>query len=149
MKANFTYFIEKFFNRIILQDRYSNPKFQNLWNLDVFKKFKEGEGFMSCLTQDVMGLLSLYEATQLALPEEQILEEAKEFSVKHLQCLREDRIDVNLVEQVRHSLEAPLHWLMPRLEARRFIDAYEKDEGKISCLLELAKLDFNVVQAMH
>jgi len=51
--------------------------------MSVFKKFKEGDEFMNCLSQDVKGLLSLCEATHLALSEEQILEEVD--SVKHLQ----------------------------------------------------------------
>lgn len=116
---------------------------------DVFEKFREGDGFTNSISQDAKGLLSLYEATHLSLPGEQVLEETKEFSVKHLrQCLSKG-IDSNLHEQVEHSLEAPFYWQMPRLEARHYIDYYEKDEAKISCLLELAKLDFNLVQALH
>jgi len=50
---------------------------------------------------------------------------------------------------MRHSLEAPLNWLVPRLEAGHLIEVHEKVEGKISSLLELAKLDSNVIQALH
>ncbi|EXC08938.1 hypothetical protein L484_003391 [Morus notabilis] len=53
------------------------------------------------------------------------------------------------VEQVSHALELPLHWRMRRLEARWFIDVYEKKPHMNSVILELAKLDFNMVQSMH
>ncbi|XP_020270012.1 terpene synthase 10-like [Asparagus officinalis] len=115
---------------------------------DIFKKFKEGEVFMKCLSQDVKGLLSLYEATHLSIPGEKILEEAKEFCVKHLSSVSQD-VDINIAKQVRRSLEDPTHWLIPRLETRYYIDEYEKEEEMRSCLLELAKLDFNAVQAVH
>uniref|UniRef100_A0A2N9HVV0 Terpene synthase N-terminal domain-containing protein n=1 Tax=Fagus sylvatica TaxID=28930 RepID=A0A2N9HVV0_FAGSY len=54
-----------------------------------------------------------------------------------------------LLVEVSHSLEIPLHWRMPRLEARWFIDIYARSEGMNPTLLELAKLDFNMVQATH
>ena len=103
---------------------------------------------MNGLRHDAKGLLSLYEAAHLGIYGEKTLEEAKEFSVRHLKCLREE-VDLTLVEQIKHSLEIPLHWKMPRLEARRYIDVYERVKGRSSVLLALAKLDFNVVQSVH
>ncbi|KAM7500244.1 hypothetical protein LguiA_024658 [Lonicera macranthoides] len=50
---------------------------------------------------------------------------------------------------VSHALELPLHWRMLRLEARCFIDTYEKTNNQNISLLEFAKLDFNMVQAIH
>ncbi|KAA8523765.1 hypothetical protein F0562_010188 [Nyssa sinensis] len=38
---------------------------------------------------------------------------------------------------------------MPRLEARRYISVYEADVARHASLLELAKLDFNILQALH
>ncbi|XP_057506517.1 trans-ocimene synthase, chloroplastic-like [Actinidia eriantha] len=76
------------------------------------------------------------------------LEEAKDFSVKHLKSLI-GKMDVNLAEQVQESLEFPLRWRMPRLEARSFIHLYEMDDAKILLLLELTKLDYNLVQSVH
>ncbi|XWS33211.1 hypothetical protein CRYUN_Cryun22dG0061300 [Craigia yunnanensis] len=38
---------------------------------------------------------------------------------------------------------------MPRLESRWFVDVYEKKEDKNPIILELAVLDYNIVQAMH
>ncbi|CAL5431449.1 unnamed protein product [Camellia sinensis] len=50
---------------------------------------------------------------------------------------------------VSHALELPLHWAMPRMEARWFIDAYERRLDMNAKLLEFAKLDFNMLQAIH
>ncbi|KAI4324174.1 hypothetical protein L6164_023731 [Bauhinia variegata] len=50
---------------------------------------------------------------------------------------------------VTHALEIPLHWRMLRLEARWFIDFYGRKKSMIHSLLKLAKLDFNMVQAIH
>ncbi|ONK65932.1 uncharacterized protein A4U43_C06F2470 [Asparagus officinalis] len=124
---------------------------QNGYNVssDVFNKFRDEKGFMKCLADDAKGLLSLYEAAHLAIPEENILDEAKEFSTEHLRKLLIKDKNSSIVELIKQSLEAPLHCLMPRIAARNYIDFYEKEETKSSCLLELAKLDFNVVQALH
>ena len=61
----------------------------------------------------------------------------------------EQNIDQNLAIEVNHALELPLQWRMPRLEARWFIDVYEKRQDMNPILLEFAKLDFNMVQATH
>ncbi|KAH7533008.1 hypothetical protein FEM48_Zijuj04G0084100 [Ziziphus jujuba var. spinosa] len=53
------------------------------------------------------------------------------------------------VPQVNHALELPLHWRMLRLETRWFIDVYEKRQDMNRSLLELAELDFNLVQSTH
>uniref|UniRef100_A0A1S4CNN7 (-)-camphene/tricyclene synthase, chloroplastic-like n=1 Tax=Nicotiana tabacum TaxID=4097 RepID=A0A1S4CNN7_TOBAC len=50
---------------------------------------------------------------------------------------------------VRHALELPSHWMMFRLETRWYINVYEKMPNANPLLLELAKLDFNIVQATH
>ncbi|MBA0729659.1 hypothetical protein Golax_022835 [Gossypium laxum] len=38
---------------------------------------------------------------------------------------------------------------MPRLEARWFIEAYEKNKDKNPIILELVILDYNIVQSIH
>ncbi|KAJ0018517.1 hypothetical protein Pint_09998 [Pistacia integerrima] len=57
--------------------------------------------------------------------------------------------DQYLSTVVSHELELPRYWRMPRLEARWFIDVYETRPDMNSIVLELAKLDFNMVQATH
>ena len=57
--------------------------------------------------------------------------------------------DKYLSTTVSHALELPLHCRMLRLEARWFIDKYRSREDMNPILLELAELDFNIVQATH
>ncbi|KAL9441415.1 hypothetical protein AB3S75_019993 [Citrus x aurantiifolia] len=117
---------------------------------DIFKKFKDEKGeFKAMLTNDARGLLCLYEASYLRVQGENILEEACEFSRKHLKSLL-PHISTSLANQVEHSLEIPLHRGMPRLEARQYISIYEADNStRNELILELAKLDFNLLQALH
>ncbi|XP_011003226.1 PREDICTED: probable terpene synthase 9 isoform X2 [Populus euphratica] len=119
---------------------------------DVFGKFRSNRDgkFKDSIRTDVAGLLSLYEASYLGVPgEDHVLEEAKNFSSKHLQSLLEKIKDEVLAKQVKQSLEVPLHWKMPRIEARDFIDVYSSDNTRNLDLLELAKLDYNLVQSQH
>ncbi|XP_052172303.1 terpene synthase 10-like [Diospyros lotus] len=106
---------------------------------------------------DTKGLLSLYQASFLSLDGESILEEARQFSTKHLKEYLminrspDDDDDENheMLLLLAHALELPLHWTLPRVEARWFIDAYERRPTKNAILLEFAKLDFNMLQAIH
>ncbi|KAH7532998.1 hypothetical protein FEM48_Zijuj04G0083000 [Ziziphus jujuba var. spinosa] len=65
--------------------------------------------------------------------------------------LREHGLPVSCAKQVEHSLEIPLRWRMPRAEARNFIDVYQTENGtnNNTSLLELAKLDYNLVQSAY
>ena len=77
------------------------------------------------------------------------MEQARDFAHRHLGKGLEHNIDQNLAIEVKHALELPLHWRMPRLEARWVIDVYEKRQDMNHILVELAKLDYNMVQATH
>ena len=103
---------------------------------------------MDGISQDIAGLLSLYEASHLGVEGEDDLEEARRFSTMHLKGLV-GNLEGDLADQVQQSLEVPLHWRMPRLEARNFIDIYQRRNTKNSALLELAKLDYNLVQSVY
>ena len=109
----------------------------------------EEGSFKGYLCDDTKGILSLYEASFLSLEGENILEEARELSKKHLQEFINQNKDRNLSIIVSHALELPLHWRISRVEARWFIDVYRNREDMNPILLELAKLDFNMVQATH
>ncbi|XP_030935390.1 myrcene synthase, chloroplastic-like isoform X2 [Quercus lobata] len=116
----------------------------------VFNSFMDERGnFKACLCEDTKGMLSLYEASFLSIENENILEDAREFSTKHLKVYVKKNKDKNLSALVSHSLKVPLHWRMLRLEARWFIDIYRRREDMNTILLELAELDFNMVQATH
>ena len=95
------------------------------------------------------GLLSLYEAAYLGMPEEHVLDEAIEFTRNNLQFMSKN-IEPWLAKQVAHALETPLHRRMSRLEARLYIPIYEEDiEAKNNVVLELAKLDSHLLQLLH
>ena len=80
---------------------------------------------------------------------ESVLDEARDFTKKHLEKSLEQSIDKNLAILVSHSLELPLHWRMLRIEARWFMDVYERRQDMDPSLPEFAKLDYNMVQAIH
>ncbi|XP_057956380.1 probable terpene synthase 9 [Malania oleifera] len=133
--------------RFRLQRQYGYPV-----SSDVFDKFRNKDGgFMDSLSHDLKGILSLYEASYLGMPgEDDSLEEAKKFSIKYLKSAVENlECDSIIAKQVQLSLEIPLHWKMPRLEARNFIDIYQRDDTRSSVLLEFAILDYNIVQSVY
>ncbi|KAM0944079.1 putative (-)-alpha-terpineol synthase [Dioscorea sansibarensis] len=118
---------------------------------EVFDGFKDENGnFQLSIRNDIKGMLSLYEASHLVMEGEDTLDKARVFTTKHLKTiLEEDNIDPILKEHVVHALEMPMHWRMLRLHAHWFIGMYEKEDNMNPNLLELAKLDFNMVQTIH
>ena len=109
----------------------------------------EEGNFKVSLCEDVRGLVSLYEASYLSMEGENIMDLAKDFSLNHLAQTLEQITEPRLKEQVRHALEVPLHWRLHKLEARWFIQAYENTSEANLTLVELAKLDYNMVQATY
>ncbi|KAH6801551.1 hypothetical protein C2S52_002015 [Perilla frutescens var. hirtella] len=120
---------------------------------EVFDCFKNDEGsdFKASLGDDTKGLLQLYEASFLLREGEDTMELARQYATKFLQKKVDDDHglidDNNLMSWIRHSLEIPLHWRIHRLEARWFLDAYATRHDMNPIILELAKLDFNIIQA--
>ncbi|KAA3463643.1 putative terpene synthase 12 [Gossypium australe] len=111
---------------------------------DVFKAFKDHKGnFKECLYKDVKGILSLYEASRLAFEGEYVMDEAFLFT----RCISWIYRVLVIWKKVIHALELPLHRRMVRLEARWYIEAYGKSAARKPNLLELAKLEFNMVQS--
>ncbi|KAG7981065.1 hypothetical protein I3843_05G213200 [Carya illinoinensis] len=130
--------------RLLRQHGYNMPQ-------EIFNCFKNEFGcFEPSLCDDIKGILCLYEASFLLIEGESILDEARDFATKTLEEFVELNKDQNnLYAMVSHALELPLHWRMIRLEARWFIDLYRSREDMNPILLELAELDFNMVQAVH
>ncbi|KAK6264849.1 hypothetical protein SCA6_020283 [Theobroma cacao] len=94
-------------------------------NADVFGSFRdETRNFRLPLKDDIKAMPSLYEASYYCFEGESIMEAAWNFTSEHLRYDNGD-VDPNLAIQVRHALELPIHWRMPRLEARWFI-LYER-----------------------
>ncbi|KAL0422436.1 UNVERIFIED_CONTAM: (R)-limonene synthase [Sesamum latifolium] len=118
---------------------------------EIFDSFRGGKGdFDPNLGNDTKGLLQLYEASFLSTPGEKTLDLARQFATNFLQKNPNENIDdENLALLVRRALELPIHWRVERPNARWFIDAYERRPDVNPLVLELAKLDFNIVQTTY
>eukprot|EP00253_Pinus_taeda_P006279 PITA_06279 len=138
----------------------------------VFENFRNSNGHFFCssahFNKDVAGMLNLYRASQLAFPGENILDETKSFSSKYLkEALGKSETfsawnkKQNLREEIKYALENSWHASVPRVEAKRYCQVYRSDYARIAKsvyqlpnvhnqkILELAKLDFNIIQAIH
>ena len=117
---------------------------------EIFYNFKdETKNFSTRLYQDLNGMLSLYEASFLCIEGENILEEAKHFTINYLEKYMRSCKDEYKASIIRHALELPLHWRMSRLDTRWFIDIYQRKVDMNPILLEIAKLDFNRIQCLY
>ncbi|XVF54382.1 hypothetical protein PTKIN_Ptkin05aG0176700 [Pterospermum kingtungense] len=115
----------------------------------VFDKFKGSDGkWKESVIEDVRGLLSLYEAANLRVPGESILEEALAFTKDNLKSLAL-KSSPHLAKQITKALDQPLNKCPPRIVARNYISFYEEEESRNETLLMFAKLDFNRLQLLH
>ncbi|KAL2342499.1 hypothetical protein Fmac_003784 [Flemingia macrophylla] len=105
--------------------------------------------FNEKLVNDIQGVLNLYEATQLRLHGEEILEEAHTFTLIQLTKSLSTQLSPSLIAQVSHTLQQSFRKGMPRLEARYYISFYQEDPSYDEKLLTFAKLDFNILQDLH
>ncbi|KAL8103903.1 beta-bisabolene synthase-like isoform X2 [Apium graveolens] len=129
--------------RILRKHGYTVPQ-------DVFRRFKDDKGkFKENLGEDVKGLLSLYEASFFGFKGEDTIDEAKAFSTTHLKNALKGKISPDMVRKLKNALDMPLHWKLPRVEARSYIDTYENEQNMNPSLLNLAKLDYNILQSIY
>ncbi|CAN4107910.1 unnamed protein product [Withania somnifera] len=120
---------------------------------DIFNNFNDVNGNLKhSISNDTKGLLQLFEASFLSTNTESTLKNATRFIVTHLKNYvdnhRGDQDNI-MVSLVLHALDLPRHWMMPRLETEWYIRIYERMSNDNPLLLELAKLDFNLVQGTH
>ncbi|KAM3308762.1 hypothetical protein P3S67_010506 [Capsicum chacoense] len=117
---------------------------------DIFKKLTDQAGkFRETLTNDVQGLLSLYEAAHLRVCEEEILEEALAFTTTHLESMKSNLNNSSIKVRVTEALRWPIRKTAPRMGARKYISTYENTDKHNDLLLKFAKLDFNALQKLH
>ncbi|KAG5601072.1 hypothetical protein H5410_032442 [Solanum commersonii] len=118
---------------------------------DVFKKFTEQDGkFKETLTNDVQGLLSLYEASHLRVRDEEILEEALTFTTTHLESIVFNWSNNNSLKvEVTEALSQPIRMTLPRVGAKKYISIYKNNDAHNHLFLKFAKLDFNMLQKFH
>jgi hypothetical protein len=116
---------------------------------DVFHRFKGENGtFKKDITSQPIALLSLYNAAHLLIHGEPMLEEAITFARHHLDLVS-GSLKSPLTQQVKRALHRPLPRSCKRVETLHYISEYEQEEGHNPILLELAKLDFNLLQHVH
>ncbi|CAH8263323.1 unnamed protein product [Arabidopsis lyrata] len=120
---------------------------------DVFDDFMKKCGKFG--SDDIYGFLSLYEASYLSTKSDTKLQKCiRPFATQQLRDFvdthsNEDCGSCDMVEMVVETLDMPYYWRMRRLDTRRYIDVYGKRHNKNAVLVEFAKLDFNIVQAIH
>ena len=133
---------------LYMQQAYITHKYATL--TDVFDRFRDERtgSFSESLASDPRGLLSLYNAAHKATPGEQALDEAISFSRRHLASMK-GRLPSPLEEQVSRALDIPLARLPKRLETMHYVVEYGKEEEHDAVLLELARLDFDLLRFLH
>ena len=110
---------------------------------DVFRKFQDKEG--KFVNSDTKGLLSLYNAAQLRTHSEEVLDEAIPFT--RICLLAElEHLESPFSEEMSSVLVTPLFKRVGIIEARNYIPCYEKESTRSAAILELAKLNFNLLQ---
>ncbi|GAY34271.1 hypothetical protein CUMW_010510 [Citrus unshiu] len=117
---------------------------------DVFNNFKNKEGkFTQNISGDINGLMSLYEASQLSIGGEDVLDEAGDFSVNLLSEYATHLADYDLAGLVKHLLLHPYRKSLA--SARNFFHGnFQGNEYVwILDLKELANMDFKLVQSLH
>nr|CAB3483899.1 unnamed protein product [Digitaria exilis] len=121
----------------------------NVWvSADVFEKFRDGGSFSTSLCSDPRGLLSLYNAAHMAIPGEVALDNAIAFARGHLEAIK-GKVKSPIAEQISRALDITLPRFTRRLETMHYIAEYEHEEAHDSLLLELSRLNFNLVRALH
>ncbi|XP_010417166.1 PREDICTED: tricyclene synthase, chloroplastic isoform X2 [Camelina sativa] len=110
-------------------------------------------------SDDINGLLSLYEASYVSTKTDTKLQKfIRPFATQKLRDFVDtqsdkdnfESCDVGLGEMVVQALDMPYHWRMRRLATRWYIDFYGKRRhNKKLVVVKFAKIDFNIVQAIH
>ncbi|KAL2341992.1 hypothetical protein Fmac_009932 [Flemingia macrophylla] len=116
---------------------------------DVFGKFTNKEGkFNQNLARNLKGMIDLYEASQLSIAGEDILDEAAQFSglvlKEKMACL-----DDHEAKFVRKTLEHPFHKSLALFTSKDFRGDFHGMNGWLGSLKEVAKLDSSLLQRLH
>ncbi|CAL5408281.1 unnamed protein product [Camellia sinensis] len=125
--------------RLLRQQGYNVPT--GVW--DVFDKFKDKDGrFKTELSEDIRGLMGLYEASQLSIEGEDVLDQAADFSAQQLNGWLTHLDDHHQAKVICNTLGHPQHKSLAKFMAKNFLNDYNGPNANV--LQELAKMDFNV-----
>ena len=92
--------------------------------------------------------MGLYEASQLSIKGEDILEEMGNFSSQLLNAWNTND-DQSKARIVRNTLGLPHHKSLARFMAKSFLSDFQGTKGWINVFKELAKMDFNLVKSIQ
>ncbi|PIA58425.1 hypothetical protein AQUCO_00500390v1 [Aquilegia coerulea] len=124
---------------------------QNGYNVptDMFNRFIDKDGkFRQKLSNDLGGMMALYQASYLGIEGEDILDQAYVFARKNLYDSM-PRLDKKQ-GVINYLLDHPYHTSLTRFAVKEYIKNHESEQGTCDMLLqELAKMDFNIVQFIH
>ncbi|KAJ4850570.1 hypothetical protein Tsubulata_030040, partial [Turnera subulata] len=87
-------------------------------------------------------------ASFLSMQEEKALDDALDFTKAHLKSMV-GQLPSPLAKQVRDALYRPIHWRLQKQEQLNYISQYEQEQAHNEAVLKMAKLDFNIVQALY
>uniref|UniRef100_K3ZC71 Terpene synthase n=1 Tax=Setaria italica TaxID=4555 RepID=K3ZC71_SETIT len=113
---------------------------------DVFVRFKTVEG--GFLGNNPIDLLNLYNAAHLRTHGEIILDEAILFTRRHLEIIL-PFVEGPLAREIKSTLEIPLPRRVRIYESKYYISTYEKDATLHDKVLQLAKLNSDIMQLHH
>ncbi|CAD6334944.1 unnamed protein product [Miscanthus lutarioriparius] len=113
---------------------------------DVFVRFQDEEG--GFLVDGPKDLLNLYNAAHMRTHGERVLEEAMLFSQRCLETMI-PYMEGPLAREIKSTLEIPLPRRVRISESKYYISAYEKDATVHEKVLQLAKLNSNIMQLHH
>ncbi|WVZ95807.1 LOW QUALITY PROTEIN: hypothetical protein U9M48_041523 [Paspalum notatum var. saurae] len=113
---------------------------------EVFVKFKDEEG--GFLVDNPTDLLSLYNAAHMRIHGEKILDDAILFTRRRLEAMV-PCMEGSLAHEIKSALEIPHPRRVRIYESKNYIHAYEKDAKVHEKVLQLAKLNSNIMQFHH
>ncbi|WVZ95795.1 hypothetical protein U9M48_041515, partial [Paspalum notatum var. saurae] len=113
---------------------------------DVFVRFRDEEG--GFLTDNPTDLLGLFNAAHMRTHGDIILDEAIPFSGRRLEMMS-PYLEGSIAREVKSALEIPYPRRVRIYESKHYISAYEKDATVNDRVLQLAKLNSNIMQLHH
>ena len=111
----------------------------------MFVRFKDGGDFVADSSRD---LLNLYNAAHMRTHGEIILEEAMLFSRRRLETMI-PYMEGSLAREIKSALEIPSPRRVRIYESKYCISEYEKHATVHEKVLQLAKLNSNIMQLHH
>ncbi|CAI9087804.1 OLC1v1021978C2 [Oldenlandia corymbosa var. corymbosa] len=113
--------------------------------VDEAGKFMTGKNVIT-----LKALIELFEASNMGKEEENILKEARLFTVQSLSSFGGiSHCDLFTKQLVTRAMRLPWQWGVAWYNVKKHINAYEKGHKQNTKLIELSKLNFNLVQALH